>query len=97
MYAQSNYAAESAIKRLKSILKKNDNPSIALLNYRATPLGNIYSPVELSSFGRLLRTTLPAAPHTLTPRSPPDISQKKADYRNKMKLDYGNRHVALVT
>ena len=92
-YARSNGAAESAVKRLKSILKKNEDPYIALLNYRATPLGNSYSPAELS-MGRRLRTTLPAAPHTLTPRSPPDISQKEVDYRNKMKLDYDNRHRA---
>ena len=39
-YARSNGAAESAVKRLKSILKKNDDPYIALLNYRATPLQN---------------------------------------------------------
>ena len=92
-YARSNGAAESAVKRLKAILKKNEDPYIALLNYRATPLQNGYSPAELS-MGRRLRTTLPAAPHTLAPRSPPDIGQKEADYRQKMKADYDSRHRA---
>ena len=92
-YARSNGAAESAVKRLKSILKKNDDPYIALLNYRATPLQNGYSPAELL-MGRRLRTTLPAAPHTLLQRSHPDISQKESEYRHKMKLDYDSRHRA---
>ena len=79
------------MKCLKTSLKKNKDPYIALLNFRATPLQNGYSPDELS-MGRRLRTTLPAAPHTLAPSSPFDIGQKEADYRQKMKADYDSRH-----
>ena len=61
-YPQSNGMAESAVKIVKTMLKKcqlsNEDPYAALLNYRSTPIKNGYSPAELI-MGRKLRTEVP--------------------------------------
>ncbi|UYV74443.1 hypothetical protein LAZ67_11003580 [Cordylochernes scorpioides] len=59
-FPQSNGMAEAGVKIAKLILKKNQDPSLGLLEYRSTPLENGYSPAELL-MGRKLRTTLPIA------------------------------------
>jgi hypothetical protein len=46
-YAQSNGLAERGIQTIKMMFKKSDDPYIALLSYRATPLDNGHSPAEL--------------------------------------------------
>ncbi|UYV79065.1 hypothetical protein LAZ67_17000981, partial [Cordylochernes scorpioides] len=68
-FPQSNGMAEAGVKIAKLILKKNQDPSLGLLEYRSTPLENGYSPAELL-MGRKLRTTLPIAPENLNPKSP---------------------------
>ncbi|UYV70268.1 hypothetical protein LAZ67_7002334 [Cordylochernes scorpioides] len=60
--------AEAGVKIAKLILKKNQDPSLGLLEYRSTPLENGYSPAELL-MGRKLRTTLPIAPENLNPKT----------------------------
>ncbi|UYV84229.1 hypothetical protein LAZ67_X001595, partial [Cordylochernes scorpioides] len=65
-FPQSNGMAEAGVKIAKLILKKNQDPSLGLLEYRSTPLENGYSPAELL-MGRNLRTTLPFAPENLNP------------------------------
>ncbi|UYV69971.1 K02A2.6-like, partial [Cordylochernes scorpioides] len=65
-FPQSNGMAEAGVKIAKLILKKNQDPSPGLLEYRSTPLENGYSPAELL-MGRKLRTTLPIAPENLNP------------------------------
>ena len=90
---RANYRHSKCCEVVKTILKKNEDPYIALLNYRATPLLNGYSNAELS-ICRRLSTTLPAAPHTLVPRSPRDIGQNEVDYRQNMKANYDSRHGA---
>ncbi|UYV76985.1 hypothetical protein LAZ67_14002708, partial [Cordylochernes scorpioides] len=67
-FPQSNGMAEAGVKIAKLILKKNQDPSLGLLEYRSTPLENGYSPAELL-MGRKLRTTLPIAPENLNPNS----------------------------
>lgn len=57
-YPQSNGEAERAVGTVKSLLKKNMDPYLALLSYCSTPLQNGYSPSELL-MGRILRSTLP--------------------------------------
>ena len=62
-YAQSNGAVERAIQTVKSIMKKaietNEDPELALLAWRGTPLdGNTKSPAELL-FGRKVLINLP--------------------------------------
>ncbi len=61
-YAQSNGMAETGVKIVKRLLKKaaenNEDPYLALLNYRSSPLECGKSPAELL-MGRSLRTRLP--------------------------------------
>ena len=46
-FPQSNGAAERAVKTVKGLLNKNEDPYLALMSYRSTPLENGYSPAEL--------------------------------------------------
>ena len=57
-YPQSNGEAERAVRTVKSLLKKEGDPYLALMSYRATPLQNGFSPSELL-MSRRLRTTVP--------------------------------------
>ena len=68
-YPQANGEAERAVRTVKNILKKNEDPYFGLMVYRATPLENGYSPTELL-MGRKLRTTIPAISEQLKPRLP---------------------------
>ncbi|KAK9730153.1 RNase H-like domain found in reverse transcriptase [Popillia japonica] len=94
---QSNGAAEAAVKIAKSIIKKNKNRNIdvALLNYRATPLENGYSPGELM-MGRKLKTLLPQLPGNLNSRiSDADITKIlnfEDDRKEKQRYYYEKRH-----
>ena len=60
-YPQSNGEAERAVRTIKALLKKADDPLLALLAYRSTPLKNGYSPAELLMCRRLC-TTVPVVP-----------------------------------
>ena len=66
-FPQSNGEAERAVKTLKCLLAKSDNPYDTLLAYRSTPLSNGYSPAELL-MGRKLRTPIPTIPTLLEPQ-----------------------------
>ena len=68
-YAQSNGLAERGVQTIKMMLKKSDDPYIALLSYRATPLANGYNPAELL-MGRKWQTLLLIAPKQLKPKLP---------------------------
>ena len=47
LFPQANGAAERAVRTIKDLLNKNDDPYLAILAYRSTPLENGYSPAEL--------------------------------------------------
>ena len=47
LFPQANGAAERAVCTIKDLLNKNDDPYLAILAYRSTPLENGYSPAEL--------------------------------------------------
>ena len=68
-YPQSNGEAERAVRTIKALLKKADDPLLALLAYRSTPLKNGYSPAELLMCRRL-RSTVPVVPEQLQPKMP---------------------------
>ena len=65
-FPRANGEAERAVRILKEILKKNEDPHLALLPQRTTPLRNGLSPSQLL-MGRRLRTRLPVIPSTLLP------------------------------
>ncbi|UYV84530.1 K02A2.6-like, partial [Cordylochernes scorpioides] len=91
-FPQSNGMAEAGVKIAKLILKKNQDPSLGLLEYRSTPLGNGYSPAELL-MGRKLRTTLPIAPENLNPKlvDSQTLKRKEGRRRKDMKSRYDRR------
>lgn len=66
-FPQSNGLAERTVMTAKKLMQQADDPFLALLNYRATPLlwCNL-SPAELL-MRRRLHTTLPQTTHQLTP------------------------------
>ena len=96
-YARSNGMAENAVKQFKNLLKKNQDPHLALLIYRATPQHNGLSPAEMC-MSRKLRTTLPQAPNMLKPftsnEKQEEIRAKDDEYKLKMKINYDTRHRA---
>ena len=65
-YPQANGEAERAVKTFKDLWKKNNDPYLALLVHRSTPLQNGLTPSEML-MGRLLKNPLPVLPQKLTP------------------------------
>ena len=53
--------ANREVERVKNIMKKENDPTKALLAYRSTPLANSYSPAELL-IGRKIKSTIPIMP-----------------------------------
>ncbi|UYV75013.1 K02A2.6-like [Cordylochernes scorpioides] len=91
-FPQSNGMAEAGVTIAMMILKKNQDPSLGLLEYRSTPLENGYSPAELL-MGRKLRTTLPIAPDNLNPKlvDSQTLKRKEGRRRKDMKSRYDRR------
>lgn len=93
-YPQSNGFVEGAVGIIKKSLKKTSDSYIALQSYRATPLGNGYSPAELL-MGRKLRTSLPSAPSTLEPKLVNTQELKRWERRRtQQKSNYDRRRGA---
>ena len=92
-FSQSNGFVESAVKIVKNLLKKNDDPYVGLMEYRATPLSNGYSPAELL-MGRRIRTVLPMSPIKLKPGLVAErkLQEKEGRRIEKQKENYDNRH-----
>ena len=53
-FPQANGADERAVHTIKDLLNKSDDPNLAILTWKSTPLENGYRPAELS-MGRKLR------------------------------------------
>lgn len=94
-FPQANGEAERAVQTLKTLMKKNKDPYIALLMYRATPLQNGVSPAEML-MGRKLRTKIPVIQTNLKPKIPDhnNIQKKEAIYKQKQKVTFDQRHRA---
>ncbi len=94
-YAQSNGAAERAVQTAKNLLKKADDPHLALLSYRTTPLINGYSPAQLL-MGRQLRSTVPTTSASLQPSTPDVTKLQQLDRQAKERQakNYNSRHRA---
>ena len=92
-FPQANGAAERAVKTAKDILRQDD-PFLALLAYRSTPIPDLgISPAELA-FGRRLRTTLPALPRTLNPSTVDKDKVRARDeaFKGRQKQAFDRRH-----
>lgn len=94
-YPQANGAAERAVKTVKELLDKNDDPYLAMLDYRSTPLENGYSPAQLL-MGRNLRNSIPVLPNQLNPKLPKttQLKKKEKERREKQKTNFDRHHRA---
>ena len=92
-YSQANGAAERAVRTIKQMLKKAEDPYLALLAYRTTPLHNGFSPSELL-FGRKLKDTVPTNPDKLKPKWPNmvKVTSKEIALKQKQTKYYNKRH-----
>jgi len=88
---------ERAVKTAKTLIIKSEDPYLALLTYRSTPLENGYTPAELL-MGRKLRSTLPLAPEKLIPKLPDFEQLRKTEsaYKQRQAENYNKRHRASV-
>lgn len=93
LYPRSNGEAERAVQTIKSLLKKEGDPYLALLSYRATPLQSGFSPSELL-MSRKLRTTLPITREQLTPKvpSPCIVQEKDKSCKVRQQINYDRYH-----
>ena len=94
-YSQGNGKAESAVKITKNILKKSrkEDPYLALLAYRNTPLqGYNYSPAQ-HLMSRRLKDIIPTIHHQLTPQaaSPSLVHGDIAERRRRSMVQYNKR------
>ena len=90
MYPQSNGEAERAVRTVKNILKKNDDPYMRLMAYRSTPLQNGASPCQLL-MGREIRTALPRISAESVPAN---IREREERYRRQQAVTFNRRHRA---
>ena len=94
-YPQGNGAAERAVQTAKRILKQED-PFLALMGYRSTPIETTgCSPAQLI-MGRNIRTRLPVIKSQLYPRWPDlvKVAEKDADAKKKSMQNYSRQHGA---
>ena len=94
-YLQANGEAERAVQTVKGLLNRSEDPYMALLAYRSTPLKQGYSPAELL-MGRLIRTTLPVISEQLRPQLPKnkDLKRRDQELKETQKQNYDQRHHA---
>ena len=93
-FPQSNGQAERTIQTVKQLLTRSDDPFLALLVYRATPLPWCgYSPAKLL-MGRNVRTNIPQATDHLVPQLPNYEKFKQDDkkFKKQQKANYDRRH-----
>ena len=88
-FPQANGEAERAVRTVKEIWRKSvdakEDPYLAMLAYRSTPIHNGYSPAELL-MSRRLRTTLPQVASNLKPAlvNEKQLRAKEGRYGQKM-------------
>ena len=89
-FAQSNGQAERTVQTVKKLIKKcvraGDDPFIALLEYRNTPIDGCdnFSPSQMLN-SRLLKRKLPTAKNLLKPHVVPSMSDQLALRQMKQK------------
>ena len=81
-HPQANGSAESGVRMSKRILEQED-PFLAPMTYRSTPVPSTgKTPSELI-IGRLIRTTIPTMVKVLEPKLPTPAAVTKADAKAK--------------
>ena len=93
-YPQSNGQAERTVLTVKKLLKLANDPYMALLTYRSTPLPWCkLSPAELL-MGRVLRTTLPQVNCHLIPgwKYLQQFRDNNRQYKEQQKINYNISH-----
>ena len=93
-FPQSNGQAERGVKTVKKLLKDAEDPQLALLSYRATPLPWCkLSPAELL-MGRIIRSNIPQISETFVPQWSylADFRKSNEQYKLRQKTDYDSRH-----
>jgi len=92
-HLQSNGEAVRAVRTIKNILTKSDDPYLGLLAYRTTLLENGYSPAELL-MGRRICTTIPTVNSQFKPKLPNNqmVRKKEATIKQRQKSNYDRRH-----
>lgn len=88
-----NGEAERAVQTVKNLLKKEKEPYLALLNYRATPLLQGQSPAELLMH-RKLRTRVPAVRVDPSTSQDAEFREKDKRIKDRMKRNFDQRHRA---
>jgi transposase InsO family protein len=95
-FPQSNGQAERCVQTVKNLLKKSDDPNVALLSYRSTPLSWCdLSPAELC-MGRRLRTSLPLTDKMIARQWPflEKFREQDRAMKEKQKENFDSRHRA---
>jgi len=93
-YPQSNGQAESAVKAMKSLVKKSKDLYKGLLAYRSTPLQHGYAPATIM-MGRMVKSTLSAHPASLKTIGQEDFVAKRRKQHETQKHyhDRGKREM----
>jgi len=94
LFPQSNGQAEQAVQTVKKLLRRLDDPYMALLTYRSTPVPwCIFSPSELL-MGRRFCTTIPTIIEQLTPawQYLDKFRTLNAQFKQQQKEDYDRHH-----
>jgi len=92
-FPQSNGEAERAVGTIKRMMAKCEDPYLALLEYRSTPLQIGYSPSELL-MGRTLRSTIPMTRGQRMPRliDRDTVRVRDKELKAKQKRDHDSHH-----
>ena len=96
LYPQSNGLAERSVKTVKGLLRDAEDPYLALLAYRATPLPWCHlSPAELL-MGRKIRTVVPQTKEQFKPNWPylEDFEKTEKLYKQKQKENFDKKKKA---
>ena len=76
---------------MKQLLRKADDPYLALLEYRNTPVTGLkYSPVQILN-SRQLRSKLPVSDKLLQPGVMPDVRPRLVELQNTQKFYHDQR------
>lgn len=100
-YPQSNGMAERMVQTAKNVLKKaeqsNQDPHLALLELRNTPIdSDLQSPAQIL-MGRRLKSTLPASKELLKPQNHSDFVRHTLVQKQHLQKEYFNRQAKPLT